>query len=456
MLYLLSLVVGFILSVSIIIMALRKHGIAAFGLNPVIWFSIFFIILHLAMPAMKYLTSSYRYQLEYSHITMVLVTWCLILSYLLTAAFLSFATKHTIISASTTQPIDSLGKSRGRKNVTKLILFGLMIFVVGAYGAYNQWGHIGDDYLSDRIGAGVGRGFETQLPNFLLSAIVLFLYAMLERNKSSLNQRRVVFVFFSISMALAVLYYGSISSRNTIFIILILVLTIFSLMRQVTFRLTKTLVKRIFIIGIILCTVIMIILEITKTRHDGDSSYAQERRERLVFYMLDGAFGNDENILWLAQNPFEPQYGITYVAAITNFIPRSIWPEKPLGAGPRIRNIIYPGSYVVGQAGNSSITTGLYTEAYLNFGIIGLFFVPIIWASILVVLVRKVAKNLGSVKMVAWTTALVLWSTAFMYSEFLGFLGRFIFIMIPLFAVSVLADRRIYIGDRFIYRTGIR
>ncbi len=456
MIYLLSLSAGLILSIVTIIIALRKHGIAAFGLNPVVWFSIFFIILHVGMPAMKYVTSSYRYQLEYAIETMTLVTWCLILSYLLTAVFLSYATKRTIIRVSTTQRIASLSTSHSRNGMSKLIIFSLIIFAIGAYGAYNQLGHIGNDFLSDRIGAGVGRGFATQLPNFFLSAIVLFLYAMLECNRSSKNQQRIAFIFFSISLVFAVLYYESINSRNTIFIILILVLTIYSLMRQIAFRFTKSLLIRIFIIGISLWVFIMIFSNMTNERYKGESSHVIERRERLTYYMLDGAFGNDENILWLAQNPFELQYGVTYVAAVTNFVPRSVWPDKPLGAGPRIKNIIYPGSYVVGREGNSSITTGLYTEAYLNFGLVGLVFFPLVWASFAAILAKKVACNLGSVTMVAWATSLILWSTTFMYAEFLGFLGRCVFIILPLFIVSIWIDRRISIRSSYSSRAGIK
>ncbi len=57
-------------------------------------------------------------------------------------------------------------------------------------------------------------------------------------------------------------------------------------------------------------------------------------------------------------------WGSTYVTAITNFIPRKIWPNKPDPGGVIFTNEYAPGMYDE----YSHFTTGLYPEAMINFG----------------------------------------------------------------------------------------
>jgi len=322
-------------------------------------------------------------------------------------------------------------------------MLGVIMLIIGAYAAYKNYGQLGEDYLTDRISAGVGRGLETLLPNLLLSAAAIFLYIVLKYPKLLQKQSLKALLLYIVSFAFAFTYYSSTSSRNSIFILIILSITLYGLMRPISLRFSASFLRRFLLAGVSVWIAFTGFTEITKERYSGGGSYAAERQERLVLFMFDGAFGNDENILWLASNSFDYQFGISYIAAITNFIPRSIWSDKPLGAGPRLRNAIYPGSYVVGREGNSSITTGLFTEAYLNFGPFGLYLIPIIWALISIGFANKVARNLGSVMMLPWAVGFILWSTALMYSEFLGFFGRFVFITLPLFITATLCTHRL-------------
>ncbi len=448
LLYLLSLLCGLIFAVIIIYIPLRKYGTVALGLSPVIWFSVFFIILHVAMPALKFMANSYRYQAGYSTEDIIPFVWCLLLSYLIIATILNHFSSYTLVRATRTRQSNASGRYRYVDYMDRLLLFGLMVLIIGMYAAYNNYGQFGEDYFSDRISAGVGRGLETQLPNWLLSAATIFLYILLKYGKLFKKRSIIACALFSMSVVFIFLYYSSISSRNSIFIFIILSITLYGLMKPVVFRFSASFLRRLLIIGMGIGIALAGFTEITKERYAEGGTYAAEREERIVFFMFDGAFGNDENILWLATNPFDYQYGASYVAAVTNFVPRSIWPDKPLGAGPRIKNAIYPGSYVVGREGNSSITTGLFTEAFLNFGVPGLFLVPVIWAFIAIKFANKVARNLGSVMMLPWVVALVLWSTALIYSEFLGFLGRFLFITLPVFAAAIFSARRVSITGR--------
>ena len=61
------------------------------------------------------------------------------------------------------------------------------------------------------------------------------------------------------------------------------------------------------------------------------------------------------------------KWGATYVTVITNFIPRSIWPEKPPPGG-----VVFTNEYASGFYDQySHFATGLIPEAIINFGHVG-------------------------------------------------------------------------------------
>jgi hypothetical protein len=61
----------------------------------------------------------------------------------------------------------------------------------------------------------------------------------------------------------------------------------------------------------------------------------------------------------------EKKFGLTYLTAITNFVPRVFWPEKPDPGG-----VIFTRDYAkgLGYDDYSHFTTGLLPEAMINFG----------------------------------------------------------------------------------------
>jgi hypothetical protein len=64
-------------------------------------------------------------------------------------------------------------------------------------------------------------------------------------------------------------------------------------------------------------------------------------------------------------------YGLTFLTALTNLVPRSIWPEKP-DTGGVVLTKIYTGD---AWQGGTNLSTGILTEGMLNFGIaLGLLF----------------------------------------------------------------------------------
>jgi oligosaccharide repeat unit polymerase len=69
-----------------------------------------------------------------------------------------------------------------------------------------------------------------------------------------------------------------------------------------------------------------------------------------------------------ASQPFSAQNGSTYLAGITSFVPRAIWPDKPLPANVVVSEILTPTRYALTKA---ETTAGLLGEGFVNFGLIG-------------------------------------------------------------------------------------
>lgn len=85
----------------------------------------------------------------------------------------------------------------------------------------------------------------------------------------------------------------------------------------------------------------------------------------------------------------DPEYGGTYITAITNLVPRSIWPEKPPSGGVVITEKYFDNRY----DGYSYFTTGVISEAIINFGyLLGIVF-GLIQMSVLLILLSQFAKK---------------------------------------------------------------
>ena len=98
------------------------------------------------------------------------------------------------------------------------------------------------------------------------------------------------------------------------------------------------------------------------------------------------AFGSVENTVWLVENiGFDEMIGgRSFVAVLAAPVPRALWPDKPVGGGPELRNLIHPGSYdIVGGRNLTSYSPGIIAESYMNFWIFGLLVGPLLYGAIL-------------------------------------------------------------------------
>lgn len=147
------------------------------------------------------------------------------------------------------------------------------------------------------------------------------------------------------------------------------------------------------------------------------------------------SFGHTELLAFTLENGerYDFAYGKTYLAGFLSFFPRVLWKEKPLGGGPMLVNIIAPGSYVLGQKkANSSLTTGVVIEAFLNLGLVGVLFIALLHGWLL----SMVTKSSNYIKSrVDFTLFLILLhfsALLIVNAEFLGAFSGFAFIYLPI------------------------
>jgi oligosaccharide repeat unit polymerase len=331
-------------------------------------------------------------------------------------------------------------------NYTLVFQITILIFLIGVYFDYKNFSLINllgqEEYLADRISLGKGRGLQVLLSHWIYVATIIFffLWLVIKQKPVSKSFKLITLLFFIFSFVSVLIYYGINSNRNSIFILIINLLIIYF-----TFKPQKSgeTIKfgAFFKLSFVFVFFIFLFFQLGKNRRQG--ALRDNTANYSIIESFNGAFGNHENIVWLIEhsNKKELYYGATYVAGVTNFVPRSIWPEKPLGAGPKLKNTIYPGSYVVGERGNSSLTTGLFNELQMNFGIIGILVGGLLYGIFLNKIGILSMQTSNPINFVIIQYTLTIFSSAFIYAEFLGFLARFIITLIPFFIIKFLTKK---------------
>jgi len=319
--------------------------------------------------------------------------------------------------------------------LTRALKASFLIFMIGSYFSIKNILSIlsigFENYINDRIALGVGNGLIMLLAHWTYISCLLFFFIFLH-SKNNIKVKKISFLLFVSSFAIAATYYGINSNRNSLFILLITLFAfVLSFSPQYYGRLSTKQLKKAIAVFIVAIMLLSSLHFIGKIRHQGKLASTQSSSQYGVVNSLNGAFGNHENIVWLMSHDYPLELGSTYAAAVSNFIPRYFWKEKPVGAGPKIKNLIYPGSYIVGKKGNSSLTTGFYTELLLNFGILGSLIASIFVAILLSLYFSFLKRQRSPIIKSLYIFSVVVFSSQFFYAEFLGFFARYIFSIIP-------------------------
>ncbi|MDM1772052.1 O-antigen polymerase [Acinetobacter indicus] len=419
MVYLTGLLI-LIVCVLIQFLLVKKKGVFALVNNPIGLSIIFYEIIHIIMPILQWDKSYFRYASSYDESIYII---SMAYSFLLYICFIFlFFYFFNFFSKS---PQLFLIKGKNSKNYLRFVW---LIFLIGVYFSFNNILRINsigiDEYMSDRIGFSAGSGYKTLFSHWVYVACILFYIGSMVSDK-----KKLFIISFATSFSYCLLYYGINSNRNSIFVLvltLIVIFTIFGTYKKIS---RLALLVRLFFVSLV-CYLLYLVGEFRNTAFNrGSDDYGLVRS-------LNGAFGNHENIVWLLSNKYEVLLGNTYIASFLNLIPRALWPNKPFGGGPELKNMIYPGSYVLGQEGNSSLTTGLITEVLMNFGILGSIPAVFIISIFIFIILVCVKKSKNPILTILFIYLFTLFSTQFLYAEFLGFYTRTLFTCIPIIMLA--------------------
>lgn len=451
MTYLTLLAVGTLISLGIMIATLIRYGLSAIAVRPIFVFTFFFAVIHFVTPAMKAVEGVYRYQLEYdADVKLMAVTLNIFL--LLFAWILSCSKQFSPLPRASHLPnVTSMSSAIHIATAIIFFLVGVAIALLDAYTIYFEIGY--NDFVRDMHAFSDQRSALRIFSNLMILGSSLYLAAIVSREKTTPLMLSVPAAMVSV----IVIYAFFLNSRNTVFLTLIIHVIVYfgfsrslslSRLRVTKFVVNRSTIKQVCLLAAVIGVALLAMGKLTEYRYGSfDSDYSTERRERVVFYALDGAFGNDENMLWLLQSQsIDYQFGRTYLAAFLNVIPRKIWVDKPVGAGPILINMIRPGSYVPGQEGNNSLTTGLVTEAFMNFGYFGVFVSIVFWAYLASRAMRAFQATRSVYCRTAFLVASLMFSSAMLYQEFLGFVARVLVMVVPLLFVGALLRGGAYSG----------
>ncbi len=381
-------------------------------------FLIFFILIHVFMPLLQELVDFFRYQEGY-HIQTSLVTNIAAIVSLLTILILVDITRLKNYKQNNLKDTREIRPySLGLVSVFALV--GLVASITNFKNILSfGWAR----YFADRIAFGEGKGILLLFAHHIYM-IALFLFIRWYKKRT----KRLLFLYSAFTIWVLA-YYTVTGNRNSIFIYLISLIILWFILSRKPIQLKPF---RLFITSTILVFAFIIGGMMREGTDDNlDTS-------RAIIWGLNGAFGNHENVQWLYEHNYKLLLGETYVAGFLNFIPRKFWKNKPFGAGPKLKNMIHPGTYIYGTPGNSSLTTGLVTEAIMNFGFIFYIIPIIIWAFLLsgiFYLSRFIRTDLD---ILIYVYTFVFFSFIIIYAEFMGFLSRYLFLIFPYFVISIL------------------
>ncbi|UOU96710.1 oligosaccharide repeat unit polymerase [Chryseobacterium daecheongense] len=409
-------------------MILRSIYIRVGGYNlifhPITISSIFFIIIHLLLPYFQWEESYFRYKKSYDIGTYILSIALTFLNFII-FIFGFFENKLVLnFKKFTYNPNYKI------LNGKYYIYYTFFIMLVGTYFVYDSLTYILsmgiENYMQDRLTLETGNGLGLLLSHWIYVATLIFLILFIKIKRG--YQKGICIIFFIISFVFTYYYYSINSNRNSFFLLLLNILIFYLFLYKINiFKIS--LIKKSFLL-------LFIIISAFIFKEQGNQRQilkSNKKKNESLISSMNGAFGNHENIVWLMETKKPLLYGKTYVAGVSNFIPRKLWPGKPLGAGPILKNYIYPGSYIVGREGNSSLTTGFFTESLMNFGILGMLFFSFFYGKFLRMLYNKFTTHNNLFLSIFYLFILIICSSQFFYSEFTGFLARTIFTIIPFY-----------------------
>lgn len=421
MLSLIYLIFSLILAIPFFV--ILKGNLINLFQKPICLTLFFLLIIHGITPAFQYPQSMYRY----IYFGQTYTLWAHIYSIILVMLFAMFMIIFYFIGRNySDEPLPQLSSFSMSSKMYLLIFVALP----AAYGAFFYFlkimsmGH--STYMQDRIGfADRYGGMHLLFSRWLYVSFFVSFAGYLASDKRD----KMILIWTILFGIITFGYFGYLGNRNSIFISLLTLVGIYLIITSLPhISIWKTAFSKIgLIVGLLV--VGMVVMGYIREIKVGIKSSPV----RAVTVTLNSAFGNHENMVWLIDNDYDLYYGKTYWAGLINIYPRVLWPEKPLGAGPILKNLVHPYSYAIGKKGISSLTTGYITEAYMNGGLIAVVLMGTLAGSLLRFISKLRLRCVGpwAISIYCYTT--FTFAVSMTHNEFSGAYTRWLIDLFPLF-----------------------
>lgn len=397
--------------------------------NPFSLLVLMFVFIHLLSPILV-LTLGVRSkypELNYSNyiISFELLTYLSISFLALVVGYILFRKKDC--------DIKRLSKEQLAQFEDKYLYFLLIIFWVGSFIFLFKFGPIflsdPSAFLSDRINQFSGFGYLKITTTFSSPIIVILYYKYIHTRLQKYLRLLIISVIIMIVTSIIT------GSRGTSVQPLLFICMFKLLFEYPQIKFSKIL--SIIIVFAVIFNFLTFLGEVRTNR-----GFKEDGISRSVLDEVVASFSHTEFLFKLTTMDIEPVYGKTYLSALAIPVPRALWNEKPVGGGPLLKNTLEPGSYSLKkQENNSSLTTGIFMEAYLNFGFIGAFLVPFIYGAIYAILLNIASKRNSIYKSYYIFFIIILFIILYPSGEFLGSCSRLFTYFFP-FLLFAYIDRR--------------
>ena len=228
-----------------------------------------------------------------------------------------------------------------------------MYYLINKFGGFD--GYLVAAQFRTREFHGLG-AIKSIISTYYVVNIFYFSYII---NKNYIGNKKEYFLFgahVTIALSLAVVSF----SRGTIFMGLVFMGLIWHYSRS---RIKPTIV--IFTLGVFLVIASLLgVVRETFNMNNGEIDFGLQDKEQIYkpTWMIYGTFPL-ESIL--NSDHVDKKLGQTYLTAVTNFVPRVYWPEKPDPGG-----VVFTKEYTKNMYDEySHFTTGIFPEAMINFGV---------------------------------------------------------------------------------------
>lgn len=171
---------------------------------------------------------------------------------------------------------------------------------------------------------------------------------------------------------------------------------------------------------------------------DSDQAKEDIYSGKFLINELTGSFGQLE---WLGfmlehQDRWHFEYGSTYFSVIAAPIPRALWADKPVGAGPIVNDVVFQSGALSG-----GMTTGCVMEAYLNGGLLGLMIVAAIHGSLLAAVTKYGTRVQHRHQVAMYLLLMACLGEMLIYGEFYGVAIRIAILVLPVALYTGIASR---------------